>query len=275
MGSRLSKSGLALALCGLAALTASPALSHGVHAPSKGAPKPVLVLEGEFVTSELGGRPLNHNGDAPKATLIFLPDDGVRGSTGCNRFSGKLVRSGAQSTRFGPLGLTKMACIGPAKNLEVQMLAALHATNQISKFGSEVRLLSATGRVLARLQTISARPETGPSLYGKSWTLLSLNGQALDRQNLRPQVTFESNRISGSTGCNQFSGVHQRSAGKSRFMNMMQTERACLAAIGDPMATEAAFMAALSQVDQISLTGNQLILKSSRSPDVLVFEAGD
>ena len=275
MGSRLSKSGLALALYGLAALVASPALSHGVHAPSIGAPKPVLVLEGEFVASELGGRPLNHNGDAPKATLIFLPDDGVRGSTGCNRFSGKLVRSGAQSTRFGPLGLTKMACIGPAKNLEVQMLAALRATNQISKFGSEVRLLSATGRVLARLQTISARPETGPSLYGKSWTLLSLNGQALDRQNLRPQVTFESNRISGSTGCNQFSGVHQRSAGKSRFMNMMQTERDCLAAIGDPMATEAAFMAALSQVDQISLTGNQLILKSSRSPDVLVFEAGD
>jgi heat shock protein HslJ len=262
-------------LCGLAALATSPALSHGVHAPSKGAPKPVLVLEGEFVVSELGGRPLNRTGDAPKATLIFLPNDGVSGSTGCNRFSGKLVRSGAQSTRFGPLALTKMACIGPAKNLEVQMLAAMRATHQISKFGSEVRLLSATGRVLARLQTISARPETGLSLYGKSWTLLSLNGQALDRQNLRPQVTFESNRISGSTGCNQFSGVHQRSAGKSRFMNMMQTERACLAAIGDPMAVEAAFMAALSQVDQISLTGNQLILKSSRSPDVLVFEAGD
>ncbi len=275
MGSRLSKTGLALALCGLAALTASPALSHGVHAPSKGAPKPVLVLEGEFVASELGGRPLNRNGDAPKATLIFLPNDGVSGSTGCNRFNGKLVRSGAQSTRFGPLALTKMACIGPAKNLEVQMLAALRATHQISKFGSEVRLLSATGRVLARLETISARPETGLSLYGKSWTLVSLNGQALDRQNLRPQVTFESNRISGSTGCNQFSGVHQRSAGKSRFMNMMQTERACLAAIGDPMAVEAAFIAALSQVDQISLTGNQLTLKSSGSPDVLVFEAGD
>ncbi|WP_395779984.1 META domain-containing protein [Aquidulcibacter sp.] len=275
MGSSLSKTGLTLALCGLVALVASPAFSHGVHAPSKGAPKPVLVLEGEFVASELGGRPLNRGEDAPKATVIFLPDDGVRGSTGCNRFNGKLVRSGAQSMRFGPLGLTKMACIGPAKNLEVQMLAALRATNQISKFGSEVRLLSASSRVLARLQTISARPETGLSLYGKSWALVSLNGQALDRQSQRPQVTFESNRISGSTGCNQFSGVHQRSAGKSRFMNMMQTERACLAAIGDPMATEAAFMAALSQVDQISLTGNQLILKSTGSPDVLIFEAGN
>ena len=58
-------------------------------------------------------------------------------------------------------------------------------------------------------------------------------------------------------------------------MNMMQTERACLAAVGDPMAVEAAFMAALSQVDQLSLTGNQLTLKSSRSPDVLIFEADD
>ncbi len=264
-----------LALCGLVALTASPALSHGAHTHAKSAPKPVLVLEGEFVASELNGRPLNRGEDAPKATLIFLPNEGVSGSTGCNRFNGKLVRSGAPTTRFGPLALTKIACIGPAKNLEVQMLAALRATNQISKFGSEVRLLSANGRVLARLQTISARPESGPSLYGKSWTLVSLNGQALNAQSLRPQVTFETNRISGSTGCNQFSGVHLRTDGKSRFMNMMQTERACLAAIGDPMATEAAFMAALSQADQISLTGTQLILKSSGSPDVLIFEASN
>lgn len=275
MGSRLSKTGIALALCGLAALAASPALSHGVHSHAKGAPKPVLVLEGEFVASELNGRRLNRGEDTPKATLIFLPNDGVRGSTGCNRFSGTLVRSGAKSTRFGPLALTKMACIGPAKNLEVQMLSALRATNQISKFGSEVRLLAANGRVVARLQTMSARPETGLSLYGKSWTLVSLNGQTLDAQSARPHVTFEANRISGSTGCNQFSGVHQRADGKSRFLNMAQTERACLAAIGDPMATEAAFMAALSQVDQISLTGNQLTLKSSGSSDVLVFEAGN
>jgi heat shock protein HslJ len=41
------------------------------------------------------------------------------------------------------------------------------------------------------------------------------------------------------------------------------------------MATEAAFMAALSQADQISLTGTQLILKSSGSPDVLIFEASN
>jgi heat shock protein HslJ len=148
-------------------------------------------------------------------------------------------------------------------------------TNQISKFGSEVRLLAANGRVVARLQTMSARPETGLNLYGKSWTLVSLNGQALDAQSARPHVTFEANRISGATGSNQFSGLHQRTDGKSRFLNMAQTERACLAAIGDPMATEAAFMAALSQVDQIRLTGNQLTLKSSGSSDVLVFEAGN
>jgi heat shock protein HslJ len=234
-----------------------------------------LVLEGEFVATELNGRALSRSGDAPKATLIFLPQDGVGGSTGCNRLNGKLVRSGENVTRFSPLALTRMACTGPAGTLERQMLAALRATNQISKFGGEVRLLSANGRVLARLQTVSARAETGTSLYGKSWTLVRLNGQALDPQSLRPKVTFESNRISGSTGCNQFSGIHQRAAGKSRFMNMMQTERACLAAIGDPMAIESAFMAALSQVDEIALTTNQLILKSSKSPDMLIFEAGN
>ena len=275
LGPRLSKTGLALALCGLVALAASPALSHGSHTHPNAAPKPVLVLEGEFVATEVRGRPLNRAGQAPKATLIFLPQDGVSGSTGCNRFSGKLVRGGAESTRFGPLAMTKMACTGPAGALERDMLSALRATHQIRKFGGEVRLLSANGRVLARLQTVSARAETGPSLYGKSWTLVRLNGQALDPQSLRPQVRFDGNRISGTTGCNQFSGTHERALGKSRFFNMMQTERACLAAVGDPMAVEAAFGAALSKVDQISLTANQLTLKSSTSPDILVFEAAN
>jgi heat shock protein HslJ len=260
-------------LCWLAVLAAGPALSHGVHAPSKGAPRPVLTLEGAFVVSELNGRPLSLSAEAPKATLNFMTNDGIFGSTGCNRLNGKLVRSGADTTRFSPLAVTKMACAGPSGTLERQMLAALHATSQIRKFGGEVRLLSANGRVLARLQTISASVETAPSLYGKSWILVSLNGQALDPQSSRPQVRFEANRISGSTGCNQFTGVHQRAAGTSRFLNMTQTERACFAAIGDPMAIEAAFLAALSQVEQISLTGNQLILKSSHSPEVLVFEA--
>lgn len=275
LGSRLGKYGLALALCGLVACATSPALSHGTHSHAKGAPKPVLVLEGEFVATEIQGRALSSSANAPKATLIFLPDDGVSGSTGCNRLSGKLVRQGADITRFGEFAMSKMACMGPAGQLEQQMLAALRATNQIRKFGGEVRLVSAKGRVLARLQSMNARAETGPSLYGKSWTLVSLNGQALDPKSLRPQVTFEGNRISGSTGCNQFSGLHQRAAGRSRFMNMMQTERACLAAIGDPMATEAAFIAALGKVDQISLSANRLTLKSSTSPDVLIFEAGN
>lgn len=225
------------------------------------------------MATELQGRRLSLSGEAPKATLIFLPQDGVSGSTGCNRVTGKLVRSGAETTRFGPFAMTKMACMGPAGALERQMLSVLKATHQIRKFGGEVRLLSANGRVLARLQTVSARAETGPSLYGKTWTLVRFNGQALDPRSLRPHVTFEGNRISGTTGCNQFSGIHQRASGRSRFMNMMQTERACLAAIGDPMAMEAEFMAALGRVDLVSLTANQLTLTSSTSPDRLVFEA--
>ena len=274
LGPGLGKSSLALVVCGLVALAASPALSHGNHSHTKAAPKPVLVLEGEFVATELNGRPINQRAEGPKAILIFLPNDGVNGSTGCNRFNGKLVRSGADTTRFSQLGMTKMACAGQAGTLERQMLAALRGTQRLAKFGREVRLMSANGRVLARLQTVSARVETGPSLYGKSWTLVSINGIALAPQSQRPQVTFDGNRVSGSTGCNQFSGLHKREAGKSRFLNMMQTERACLAAIGDPMATETAFMGALGQIDQISLTGNQLILKASRSRDVLIFEAG-
>ena len=275
MGSRLSKTGLLLAACGLAALAVSPALSHGTHAHAKGAPRPVLVLEGEFIATELLGRPLSGRTDTPKATLVFLPQDGVSGSTGCNRLNGKLVRSASDITHFGPLALTKMACVGALGTLENQMLNALRTTHRINKFGDEVRLLSVNGRVLARLQSVSALTETGPGLYGKSWTLVSLNGQALDPQSLRPQVRFEGNRISGSTGCNQFSGMHQRAARKSRFLNMMQTERACLAAIGDPMAVEAAFLAALAHVDQINLNGRQLILRSGGSPDVLIFEAGN
>ncbi|GBF57615.1 hypothetical protein PbB2_01283 [Candidatus Phycosocius bacilliformis] len=250
------------------------ALAHGNHQHTKGAPAPVLVLQGEFVVHELGGRPLPQSASQRRPSLIFQDPDGLTGYLGCNQVSAHVVRGRGEEARFGQIVTTKMACAGPGFARERQMLVALQGTRKITKFGPEIRLLSASGRVLARLSAIGPRGETGPGLYGKTWTLIRLNGRSLDSATERPQIRFEAGQINGSTGCNSFSGRHERIGGVSRFLNLIQTERACVATLGDPMALEAEFVRALSQSDQIILEGGHLTIKASGGSETLVFEAG-
>ena len=56
----------------------------------------------------------------------------VAGSTGCNSFSGTFERSG-NTIRFGPLAMTRMACIDPAMNRQEQnFVRVLESVNRFS-----------------------------------------------------------------------------------------------------------------------------------------------
>ena len=60
----------------------------------------------------------------PAATLDFNEPGKVTGSGSCNRFFGSVTVSGSQ-IGFSAIGATKMACMGPAGQLEPRYLAAL------------------------------------------------------------------------------------------------------------------------------------------------------
>lgn len=60
----------------------------------------------------------------PAATLVFPQAGQVAGHGACNRFFGS-VEIERDRLKFGPLGATKMACIGGASEQEYRYFAAL------------------------------------------------------------------------------------------------------------------------------------------------------
>jgi heat shock protein HslJ len=83
-------------------------------------------------------------GDVRPATISFLADGAVAGSTGCNRFmgSGELAPG---AVAFGPLATTMMMCPDPAMVQERRILAALGSAATWSIVDDVLRLADRDG----------------------------------------------------------------------------------------------------------------------------------
>lgn len=55
--------------------------------------------------------------DDVDAHIEFLPDGRLAGRAGCNRYTGNWARQGHEM-RFGRIAATRMACAGPAMDIE-------------------------------------------------------------------------------------------------------------------------------------------------------------
>jgi heat shock protein HslJ len=70
----------------------------------------------------------------------------------------------------------------------------------------------------------------------------------------------EGNRVSGSTGCNRFTGTFTRTGASLRFSPLATTKMACPPTLD---AQERAFLAALQATTALHLAGNTLELKDA------------
>ena len=108
------------------------------------------------------------------------------------------------------------------------------------------------------------------TLAGTQWIVVSVNGQK-PIAGAVPTVRFEADRISGTGGCNQFSGPYQVDLATGQFAvrDLMSTEIACLGA--GASAFESLFFQTLGRTNQVALdpTG-QLILTGPAGRIVLV-----
>ncbi|MDY0058070.1 MAG: META domain-containing protein [Methyloversatilis sp.] len=58
--------------------------------------------------------------DEVDAHIEFLPDGRLAGRAGCNRYTGNWARQGHE-LRFGRIAATRMACAGPAMDIESRL----------------------------------------------------------------------------------------------------------------------------------------------------------
>jgi heat shock protein HslJ len=95
---------------------------------------------------ELAGQPAPTGAGGRRATLRFEADTArVAGFAGCNRYFGTYALD-AKTIRFGPIGMTKMACT-EGMSLEQQLGAALEATRSYELSSSQLTFLGTNGPV--------------------------------------------------------------------------------------------------------------------------------
>ncbi|MDX2122577.1 MAG: META domain-containing protein, partial [Gemmatimonadota bacterium] len=73
------------------------------------------------------------------------------GMSGCNRWFAGVIRSG-EALSFAPVGATKMACAGPAMDVEQRWFAALERVRRISERDGNLVLVDSAGSELATLR---------------------------------------------------------------------------------------------------------------------------
>jgi heat shock protein HslJ len=195
-----------------------------------------------------------------EATLAFDADGtSLSGSTGCNQFSGTYEQSGSDLTiALGPVTLA--ACTDPAAT--AQETAILAHLDEIASFSIDAQLVleDSSGEALLTYDMGTT------SLEGTSWTATGVNNGSggLESSTVTETVTADfaaDNVISGSSGCNTYTGTYSLSGTDGISITGVATTRM---ACEEPLMTlEGQYLAALESVATYSISGSTLTLRDA------------
>jgi heat shock protein HslJ len=122
--------------------------------------------------------------------------------------------------------------------------------------------------LLAAVSLTACRPANA-SLSGTQWTLLSLNGQPL-LSDTSITAEFSEDQVSGSSGCNQYSGMYEATGSDLSIHQVAATMMYCMEPDG-VMDQEGAFFDALASVVGYRMTADRLEMLDASGAAVLVF----
>lgn len=163
---------------------------------------------------------------AQAPTLVVTATDGetrVSGSNGCNTFSGSAAFT-ADTVRFGPLLSTLRGCQDVPNGLDARFNQILSRARGVFVSDRVLVLSTGTERLVFRRSSVALGPTgtAAASAIVATWTLLGAEGDE------GPALTFDADgRVSGSTGCNSFSGAYTARGDALSFSPLATTRRAC------------------------------------------------
>ena len=155
-----------------------------------------------------------------------ITDTGINGSSGCNSYMGAAVIDGS-SVSFGPLAQTLMACPDADVTDQEQSFVLLLQSVDSWEATSEGVDLKTDGDTVIQLVAADT------SLSGSSWEVVAVNNQSGGVQSVaidsEPTLTFdeESSGVTGSTGCNDFSGNYSTDGDSIEFGDLAITQMFC------------------------------------------------
>lgn len=189
-------------------------------------------------------------------TIIFEPGGKAGGAAGCNSYSGTYKLDG-QSFSVSEVGSTMMACADDkVMQQESAYLAALQSATALHQDGDNLTIDYAGGRLhFTRIAPAGASP-----LEGRTWQFdMFVNGDTISSTAPDATITakFADGRVSGSTGCNQYSADYTLAGTALTIGAVEATEMACDEAI---MTQEQQFVQAIGAATGLVIEGDQLRL---------------
>ncbi len=207
--------------------------------------------------TELAGKPLVSGSGI---TAQFSSDGMVSGSAGCNRYSGSYTVSGNSISFPSALASTMMMCDSPVMDQETAYFNALSNAKTYSVKNDQLTLYGSNGSALGVYKAQSQ------DLSGSAWDVISYNNgkQAVSSVMIGTSLTASfgtDGNISGSGGCNSYSGSYKLSANQITIGPLASTKKFC----GEPagvMDQETQFLSALQTAATYQVEVNVLELRT-------------
>jgi len=140
---------------------------------------------------------------------------------------------------------------------------------RVSRFLSIV-IVGAVVVAAATVASAGVRVSEASALAGKVWVLAALGGKAPLKGTELTSEFGAKLRVSGSAGCNRYTGAYKVSRRSIRISAVATTKKACAAPIA---AQETAFLKALSGARSFAIKGRSLTLASGGGQTLATFQA--
>ncbi len=186
--------------------------------------------------------------DGSVVTMTLGSDRGVMGSGGCNSYSGSHMVNGSALT-FGEVISTKMACADEAAGAqETAFFEALQTATRYELTDDGLTVWYGDEQELHFVV----------SLTGTQWLLEAIDGTPVVAESAVTLEFGEGNAVSGTGGCNGYSGTYTLDGDSLTFSPLVSTMMAC----ADDTITqqEAAFLQALQTATRFELARGRLTI---------------
>lgn len=240
-----------IALCVIAALAVA---GCGEDAPKAStAPLPGTQWQLDTTALEIDGA------ESVSSFLAFGEDTRASGSDGCNEFSGPYEVDGP-SLRFGPLASTQRACFGAAQAVAALVAPALEQVRSYATQAGTLILEDGGGEPLLRYRA------SVPGIDGPWEAVSVLYGDAIRGviEGTTPTADFGADgRVTGSGGCNTFSGPFTAGGRRLQVGPLASTRKACSEPEGADE-QERGYLAALESAVRFEQAGPKLTLFNAK-----------
>lgn len=241
--------------------TATPAAS-----PSAPGTKPAPIAGPTWRVAEL-------NGAAPVAdtaiTATFSDDGTLFGTGGCNRYRGTYTVTGDKIAVNDAMAATMMACDPATMTQETAYFAALKAARTFAVTTDKLTLKGEDGKVVTSF-TLQKQ-----ELAGTAWDVTGFNNGSSAVVSIvngsKASITFGADgKVSGTGGCNTFSGTFTTTGTKVTMGPLATTMMACESPAG-VMEQEAQLIKALGTAATFSIEGDKLEMRTADSAIAATF----